>query len=109
MDTLKGAVSGGLFAGGRMYPVNMRGATSEQRFVRFLGPENSQSRNANGVPVRSSRKAALTRSSTLTRLCSGRKKTVSRSSSKHHAGLNISVNANVNPLNPERLMNGSAS
>lgn len=106
---LKGAENGGLFVGGRMYRVDISGATCEQGFVRFLEPENSRHRNANGVPVRSLRKAALTRSSTSTKLCSHRKKTASRSSSKHHAGSNISVNANVNLLNPERLMNGSAS
>src|SRR5580698_5672076 len=106
---LKRAESGGLFVGGRMCPVNMRGATSEQRFVRFLELENSRNRNAHGVPVRSLRKAALTRSHTSTKLYTSRKKTVSRSASKHHAGLNISVSANVNLLNPERLLNGSAS
>lgn len=100
---MKRAVNGGLFAGGRMYPVNMRGATSGQRFVRFLGLENSRNRNANGVRVRSLQKAALTRSSTSTKSYSSRKKTVSPSGSKHHAGLNISVHANVNLLNPEQF------
>ena len=74
MVTLKGVVNGGLFAGGRMFPVNMRGATCEQRFVRFLGSENSRNRNANGAPVKSLPKAVLTLSSTSTKLYKQQKK-----------------------------------
>ena len=44
--------------------VNINGATCEQGFVRFLESENSQRRNANGVPVKSSQTAVLTQSST---------------------------------------------
>ena len=76
MDILKGVESGGSFAGGRMCSVNTNGATSGQGFVRFLELENSRNRNADGVPVRSLRKVALTRSNTSTKLHSSRKKTV---------------------------------
>src|SRR5579862_995981 len=100
---LNRAESGGLFVGGRTYRVNINGATCEQRFVRFLVSENSRHRNADGVPVKSSRKAVPTRSSTSLKLYSSRKRTLSHSRNSQNAGLSASEHANVNPSTPKLL------